>query len=46
MADRIINTEGMMGKVNFYAKKIIAKPITIVDKINLNSISSIKQRLK
>ena len=46
MANRIINTEGMMDKVNIYVKKIIAKPITIVNKININTIASIKQRLK
>jgi len=46
MADRIINTEGMMEKVNVYVKKIIANPITIVDEININTIASIKQRLK
>lgn len=32
--------------VEKYAKKINAKPITFVDKIKLNTISSVKQKLK
>jgi len=32
--------------VELYAKKINAKPITFVDKIKVDTISSVKQKLK
>lgn len=46
MANRTINTSGMMENVNKYVKKIIANKRTVVDVIKANTISSAKQSLK
>ena len=46
MDKKTINTKGMMENVDKYVKKVIAMPIYYVDKINVNSILSVKQRLR
>lgn len=46
MDKEIDNSEEVNSHIKKWCKKIIEKPIEYVDKINVNCIMSVKQRLK